>query len=91
MIPFHDRLDDVAIPNTVKLLEYFRNNDMEVTYGRIASLKPNGEDRSSVQKSEGWNGMLIPIDSFGAQMVEELAPLPGEIIVNKTTDSVTAG
>jgi len=90
-IPFHDRLDDIAIPNTVKLLEYFRNNDMEVTYGRIACLKTDGSDRSPVQKSEGWNGMLIPIDSFGAQMVKELEPQSGEIVVNKTTDSVTTG
>lgn len=90
-IPFHDRLDDIVIPQTKKLLDYFRSNGMEVTYGRIASLKPNGEDRSPVQKSEGWNGMLIPIDSYGAQMVEELAPMSGEIVVNKTTDSVTTG
>jgi nicotinamidase-related amidase len=90
-IPFHDRLDDIAIPNTVKLLKYFRDNKMEVSYGRIACLKPNGNDRSPVQKSEGWNGMLIPIDSFGSQMIEELAPIQGEIVVNKTTDSVTTG
>ncbi len=90
-IPFHDRLDEIAVPNTVKLLNYFRENSMEVTYGRIACLKPNGEDRSPVQKSVGWNGMLIPINSYGAQMVAELAPMPGEIVVNKTTDSVTTG
>lgn len=31
------------------------------------------------------------MDSFGAQMIEQLTPLPGEIVVNKTTDSVTTG
>lgn len=90
-IPFHDRLDDIVIPNTKKLLDYFRENNMEVTYGRIACLKPTGEDRSPVQKSEGWNGMLLPVDSFAAQMVTPLEPIPGEIVVNKTTDSVTTG
>lgn len=90
-IPFHDRLDDIVIPNTKRLLDYFRENNMEVTYGRIACLKQNGEDRSPVQKSEGWNGMLIPIDSYAAQMVTPLEPMPDEIVVNKTTDSVTTG
>ncbi len=62
-----------------------------VTYGRIACLREDGEDRSPVQKSEGWNGMLIPVNSYAAQMIEELAPLENEIVVNKTTDSVTTG
>lgn len=90
-IPFHDRLDDIVIPNNKKLLECFRKNNMTVSYGRIACLRGDGEDRSPVQKSEGWNGMLIPINSYGAEMVEELAPLENEIVVNKTTDSVTTG
>ena len=90
-IPFHDRLDDVAIPNNKKLLDFFRENSMPVTFGRIACLREDGEDRSPVQKSEGWNGMLLHVDSFGAQMIDELAPISGEIIVNKTTDSVTTG
>lgn len=64
---------------------------MPVTFGRIACLREDGEDRSPVQKSEGWNGMLLHVDSFGAQMIDELTPLPGEIVVNKTTDSVTTG
>ncbi|WZL72162.1 cysteine hydrolase family protein [Clostridiaceae bacterium 35-E11] len=90
-IPFHDRLDDIVIPNTKRLISKFRENGMEVTYGRIACLKKDGSDRSEVQKSEGWNGMLIPVDSYGAQMVKELEPLGDEIVVNKTTDSVVNG
>ena len=90
-IPFHDRLDDIVIPNTVRLLNCFRKNEMLVTFGRIACLLKNGEDRSSVQKTEGWNGIFLHVDSVEAQMVDELAPLPEEIVVNKTTDSVLAG
>lgn len=90
-IPFHDRLDDIVIPNNKKLLNFFRSNNLMVTYGRIACLREDGEDRSPVQKSEGWNGMLIPVNSYAAQMIEELAPLENEIVVNKTTDSVTTG
>ena len=90
-IPFHDRLDDIVIPNNVKLLNFFRENGMTVTYGRIACLREDGEDRSPVQKSEGWNNMLMPVNSFSAAMIDELAPLENEIVVNKTTDSVTTG
>lgn len=90
-IPFHDRLDDIVIPNNVKLLNFFRDHKMAVTFGRIACLREDGEDRSPVQKSEGWNNMLMPVNGFAAQMIDELAPLENEIIVNKTTDSVTTG
>lgn len=90
-IPFHDRLDDIVIPNNVKLLKFFRDHEMAVTFGRIACLREDGEDRSPVQKSEGWNNMLMPVNGFAAQMIDELAPLDNEIIVNKTTDSVTTG
>jgi len=90
-IPFHDRLDDIVIPNNKKLLEFFRENGMTVTFGRIACLREDGEDRSPVQKSDGWNNMLMPVDGFGAQMVDELTPQKNEIVVNKTTDSVCNG
>lgn len=90
-IPFHDRLDNITIPNNQRLLKFFRENGLTVTFGRIASLREDGEDRSPVQKSEGWNGMLLPVNSFAAQMIEELKPMPNEIVVNKTTDSVTTG
>lgn len=90
-IPFHDRLDDIVIPNNIKLLDFFRRNNMVVTFGRIACFRQDGEDRSPVQKSEGWNNMLLHIDGFAAQMIEPLAPITGEIVVNKTTDSVTTG
>lgn len=35
--------------------------------------------------------MLVHIDSEGAQIVDELKPMKNEIVVNKTTDSVTTG
>jgi nicotinamidase-related amidase len=90
-VPFHDRLDDIVIPNNRKLLQFFRDHGLAVTFGRIACLREDGEDRSPVQKSEGWNNMLLHVDSYAAQMIDELAPQKNEIVVNKTTDSVTTG
>ena len=90
-IPFYDRVEQIVVPNNKKLLDFFRANGLTVTYGRIACLREDGEDRSPVQKSEGWNGMLVYINSEGAEMVDELKPIKNEIVVNKTTDSVTTG
>lgn len=90
-LPFHDRLDETVIPNNVKLLEYFREKDMTVTFGRIACLRPDGEDRTPVQKTEGWNGIFLYVNTEEAEMIDELKPLPSEIVVNKTTDSVVSG
>jgi len=90
-LPFHDRLDEIVIPNNVRLLNYFREKGLIVTFGRIACYREDGADRSPVQKSEGWNNMLMPQSSFSAQIIDELTPLQDEIVVNKTTDSVTTG
>ncbi|WP_244985985.1 cysteine hydrolase family protein [Anaerosalibacter bizertensis] len=89
--PYFNRLHEIVIPNTKKLMDFFRENNLEVTHGRIACLKKNGEDRCLVQKKPGWNEMLMHVDSFGAQIVDELKPINDEIVVNKTTDSVIPG
>jgi len=38
------------------------------------------------QKMPGWNNLLMPTSSEESQIVTEVAPLPGEIVVTKTTD-----
>ena len=43
-IPFHDRLDEIVIPNNEKLLAAFRKYNMPVTYARIACEREDGED-----------------------------------------------
>jgi len=88
---FFDRIDNLTIPNNKKLLEFFRTNQLEVTFGRIACHHKDGRDRSPVQRRPGWNNILLPIGDPGAEMVEELKPLDDEIVVNKTTDSVLSG
>ncbi|WP_347561249.1 cysteine hydrolase family protein [Senegalia massiliensis] len=90
-LPFYTRLHDIVIPNTQKLIESLRKNKIEVTHGRIASLKKDGSDRCLVQRKPGWNDILLPVNSENAQIIDELKPLDDEIVVNKTTDSVVAG
>ncbi len=88
---FRTRLRETTIPANRRLLDYFRKRGMRVLFGRIACLSPDGEDREPVQKSDGWNGIFIHQDSVEAEMVDELTPQAGELVFNKTTDSVTTG
>ena len=89
--PFHKRMREIVIPTTVKLQQRFRQHGMDVLHARIACLLENGKDRSLSQKKPGWNYLLLPKDSLEAQIVPELAPGPGEIVVTKTTDSALTG
>ena len=81
----------MIIPNNKRLLDCCRKNGVEVTYGRIASLKKDGSDRSRVQSTVGWNDIYVYVGDDSAKMVDELTPLEDEIVVNKTTDSVSLG
>ncbi len=88
---FYDRVEEVVIPNTKRLIDRCRQTGIEVTYGRIASLKKNGSDRSRVQRTTGWNNIFVDVHGESAAMMDQLAPMEDEIVVNKTTDSVSLG
>jgi nicotinamidase-related amidase len=62
-----------------------------VIHARIACLLEDGRDRSLSQKMPGWNNLLMPRDTEESQIIPQLAPLPGEIVVTKTTDSALTG
>ncbi|MEJ1353703.1 MAG: isochorismatase family cysteine hydrolase [Candidatus Sedimenticola sp. (ex Thyasira tokunagai)] len=89
--PFHKRMHEIVIPATAELQNRFRQHGMDVLHARIACLLENGEDRSLSQKKPGWNYLLLPKDGEDAQIVSELAPREGEIVVTKTTDSALTG
>lgn len=88
---FHERMHGVVIPTIARLIERFRAGGNPVMFARIACLTPDGRDRSLSQKKPGWNNLLLPRDSAASQVVPALAPLPGEIVVTKTTDSALTG
>ncbi len=89
--PFHARMHGVVIPSIRRLLGAFRSRGEAVLFARIACLRPDGRDRSLSQKRPGWNDILLPADSALSQIVDALAPQPGEIVVTKTTDSALTG
>lgn len=89
--PFRQRMREVVIPNTARLLDEARAKGVEVMFARIACLKENGRDRSLSQKKPGWNYLLLPKDSPDSALVPELQPKGDEIVFCKTTDSLLTG
>lgn len=89
--PFRARMCETVIPNIAALIGTFRARGLDVIFARIACLRADGRDRSLSQRKPGWNNLLLPKDAAASQIVPELAPLPGEIVVTKTTDSALTG
>ena len=89
--PFFERMRDVVIPNTRRLIDQCRAKGVEIIFARIACQKTDGRDRSLSQKKPGFNYLLLPKDEEDGQIVPELAPDPDDIVVVKTTDSALTG
>ena len=89
--PFRQRLETIVLPNTQKLLEKFRALHSDVLFARIACLTPDGRDRSLSQARPGFNNLLLPLHSPESQILPQVAPLPDEIVMVKTTDSALTG
>jgi nicotinamidase-related amidase len=89
--PFMDRMRNIVIPNTARLLAASRERGIETLFARIACLKRDGRDRSLSQKKPGWNYLLLPKDREDSQIVAEIQPRDDEIVVLKTTDSALTG
>lgn len=89
--PFYQRMHATVIPNLKALQAVFRDHGIDVLHARIACLLNDGRDRSLSQKMPGWNNLLMPTDTEGSQIIPELAPVAGEIVVTKTTDSALTG
>ena len=89
--PFHRRMRELVIPNMRLLQDAFRAVGMDVIHARIACLLEDGRDRSLSQRLPGFNNLLMPLDGERSQIVPEVGPAPGEIVVTKTTDSALTG
>lgn len=89
--PFRKRMQDMVIPTTRDLQKRFRQKGMDVLHARIACLLEDGRDRSLSQKKPGWNYLLLPTTSDESQIVPDLTPEAGEIVITKTTDSALTG
>jgi len=86
-----DRLKETVIPNARRLLTFFRDQQMVVTFATIGNQREDGRDRSPTQARPGWNHTLLKIGSRDQEVIDDLRPGEGEVIVCKTTDSAVNG
>ncbi|MCL4459464.1 MAG: cysteine hydrolase [Chloroflexi bacterium] len=77
---YSDRLA-LIIANIQKLLAAFRERGMEVIYTKIQSLTPDGRDRGLQHKGRDIEAKP---GSLEAEILPELKPLEGEIVLTKT-------
>ncbi|HZJ08258.1 MAG TPA: isochorismatase family cysteine hydrolase [Trueperaceae bacterium] len=82
---FFDAVDHVAIPNIKALQAACRERGVEVLYTVIESLTQDGRDRSLDYKITGFN---VPRGSWGAKVLDEVAPQGDEIVLPKSSSSV---
>ena len=82
---YFQRLENVVTPNIARLLGVCRRVGIPVVHVRIVT----GSDDSS---NKGWRynafGLDAPVNSKAAEILAELVPLTGEVILNKSTSSV---
>lgn len=83
-----------ALPNNIKLLNFFRENRLVVMYCLVGSLLPDARDvhlkrrLTWLRKSASQPVNLCPKGSFGYEVVAALKPLPTEPVIDKNTQGV---
>ena len=74
-----------VIPNLVDLLAACRAGGVEVIYTVIENLTADGRDRSLDHKLSGF---FVARGSWGARVIDAIAPRADEIVLPKTSSSV---
>jgi nicotinamidase-related amidase len=82
---FHRTATDIAIPNMARLIAAARASGAEVVFTVIQSLTRDGRDRSLDYKQTGFH---FPPGSREAEVCDELAPGPDEVVLPKTSSSL---
>ena len=82
---YHDRIENLVLPNNQRLLEACRSAGVEPFYTVIESLTLDGRDRSLDHKV---SGIFAAKGSWQAQVLADLAPLDNEIVIPKTASGI---
>ncbi|MHB1347558.1 MAG: cysteine hydrolase family protein [Candidatus Humimicrobiaceae bacterium] len=90
---YYNRCEKTVIPNIVRLISFFRKNELKVIYTRIASADENFADAPSTAKKnlvdeenidiegERWT---LHIDDHASLIDERIKPQNNDIVVLKT-------
>jgi ureidoacrylate peracid hydrolase len=82
---FLDRIEQTVVPNVRRLLDAFHAHRAPVVFTRCVSLRGDGSDQTWRHRAFG---LVCGIDSEDAQILPELTPVAGDIVLNKTGSSL---
>ena len=79
-----DRIEQIVIPNVQKLLTFFRNHRLRIIHMTVGSEMP---DYSDIMPHKVSFRKLLNnrVGEREHEILDEVKPLPGEMIINKTT------
>jgi nicotinamidase-related amidase len=79
------RIRKTVVPNLKILTENFRSHEAPIIYTRCVSLRGDGSDQTWRHRSIG---LVASLDSKDAEILKEIKPEKGDIVLNKTGSSV---
>ena len=79
-----DRIEQVIIPNVQKLLSFFRKHKLRIIYITVGSEMPDFSDYlpHRIPFTKATNNRVGEREH---EILDEIKPLPGELVINKTT------
>jgi len=91
------RIQDLLIPNTQRLLAWFREHARPILYLRVGSLLPDAQDQHPKRRL-AWlrpgpdePPYRSPVGSPDHAILPEIAPQPGELVIDKNTSGAFNG
>lgn len=82
---FVDRMEQTVVPSVRRLVDEFHRLHAPVVFTRCVSLRGDGSDQTWRHRELG---LTCALDSEDACILPELAPVPGDILLNKTGSSL---
>jgi nicotinamidase-related amidase len=82
---YFGRLEALVVPNIARVVAACRDAGIPVIHVRVMNLAGDSSDTSWRYK---MFGILVPPGSKDSEILEELKPVPGEVVLSKTTSSV---
>jgi len=79
-----DRIERLVIPNVQRLLVFFREHKLRIIYVTIGSEMPDYSD-TMPHKLPFTTAVNNRAGQREHEILDEIKPLPGELVVNKTT------
>jgi biuret amidohydrolase len=79
-----NRIEQTVIPNVKNLLAFFRKHRLRIIYVTVGSEMPDYSDIMPDKRpiTKAFNNRLGEIEH---EILDEIKPLPGELVINKTT------